>query len=120
MTMTSISDTTLQRLKLDSAKEIRDDATDFITQYYAVHHLQSIARSRPDLIEGDVIQAVCMILMNSRFSGKRQSLFLFRTAAETLGALMRAAEKAEGAYRALKDVLEKSSGLAVSPDSSLW
>jgi hypothetical protein len=95
MTMTSTSDATLQRLESDCDKKIRDDATDFISQYYAVCHLQSIARSRPDLIEGEVIRTVCDILTDSRFSGKRQSLFLFRVAAETLSALMNSAEKTD-------------------------
>ena len=110
-----IKDTNLKRLKALSEKEIKDKVSDYYTKYFAVYHLQSLVQSNPGIIDTGTIVTIQDLLKDPQYSKKRQGLFIFRQAAETLGAvIIHSDEKhlAEMALSALKNVLKTTTGYA--------
>jgi len=103
----------LERLKADSETEIRDETADLTTRLYAIHHLNSAIRQNPGLVDSETIFILRDILKNPRLAAKRQSLFFFRIAAETL-CLVRMAcrdrKLRDLAFSALKDVMAATTG----------
>jgi len=103
----------LERLKSDSANEIRDETADLTTRLYAIHHLNSAIRQNPALVDSDTIFILRDIIKNSRLAAKRQSLFFFRIAAETLCSVMiecRERHLSDLAFSALKNVMAAATG----------
>ena len=105
--------TYLANLKIDSEREIRDASADLTTRLYAVHHLNSALRQNPGLFDTETIMVLRDVLKDSRLAAKRQSLFFFRLAAETLCSALvhcRAGYLADFALAALKDVMANTCG----------
>ncbi|KGM38326.1 hypothetical protein JY97_16930 [Alkalispirochaeta odontotermitis] len=103
----------LAKLKADSATEIRDETADLTTRLYAIHHLNSAIRQNPALVDSDTIFILRDIIKNSRLAAKRQSLFFFRIAAETLCSVMTESRKrplSDLAFSALKNVMAAATG----------
>ena len=110
-----IKDSNVNRLKALSEKEIKDNVSDYYTKYFAVYHLQSLAQSNPGIIDQETIVTIQDLLKDPQYSRQRQGLFIFRQAAETLGAvIIHSDEKylAEMALSALKNVLKTTTGYA--------
>jgi len=110
-----IKDINIKRLKALSEKEIKDKVSDYYTKYFAVYHLQSLAQSNPGIIDPETIVIIQDLLKDPQYSGKRQGLFIFRQAAETLGAIIIHSDEeylAETALSALKNVLKTTTGYA--------
>ena len=74
----------LENLKTDSERELKDEATDYLTRYYALHHIRSLIGKMPELADSKIIFSLRDVLMDTRFLHQRQSLFFYRIAAETL------------------------------------
>jgi len=110
-----IKDINVKRLKALSEKEIKDNVSDYYTKYFAVYHLQSLAQSNPGIIDQETIVTIQDLLKDPQYSGRRQGLFIFRQAAETLGAIIIHSDEkflAEMALSALKNVLKTTTGYA--------
>jgi len=110
-----LKNTYLKRLRKDSEDEVKDKITGYYTKYFAVHHLQTLAKSNPCILDQETIQILESLLKDNEFSEQRQSLFLFRQAAETLTAIVQHANGhpiARQAFSALKDILGTTSGHA--------
>ncbi len=110
-----IKDSNVNRLKALSEKEIKDNVSDYYTKYFAVYHLQSLAQSNPGIIDQETIVTIQDLLKDPQYSKKRQGLFIFRQAAETLGAIIIHSDEkflAEMALSALKNVLKTTTGYA--------
>jgi len=110
-----IKDSNVKRLKDLSEKEIKDKVSDYYTKYFAVYHLQSLAQSNPGIIDQETIVTIQDLLKDPQYSRQRQGLFIFRQAAETLGAvIIHSDEKCltEIALSALKNVLKTTTGFA--------
>ena len=74
----------LENLKANSEKELKDTATDYVTQYYALHHIRSLVEKMPELVDLHLISSLQAVLLDTRFLHQRQSLFFYRIAAEAL------------------------------------
>ncbi len=110
-----IKDINVKRLKALSEKEIKDKVSDYYTKYFAVYHLQSLAQSNPGIIDQETILTIQDLLKDPQYSGQRQGLFIFRQAAETLGAIIIHSDEkylAEMALSSLKNVLKTTTGYA--------
>ena len=83
-TESHLKESYLAKLKVDSEREIRDESSDLTTRLYAIHHLNSALRHNSDLVDSVTVFALRDILKDSRLAVKRQSLYFFRVAAETL------------------------------------
>jgi hypothetical protein len=110
---TQLKESYLGRLKADSEEEIRDERSDFMTRYYALHHLYSVIVDNPDLVDARTISILRETIKDSRLAGKRQHLFYCRIAAETLCSIMVRC-KDDGlhdlAFSALKNVMANTTG----------
>jgi hypothetical protein len=71
----------LANLKTDSERELKDAATDYVTQYHALHHIRSLVVKMPDLVDSRLITSLRDVLLDTRFLHQRQSLFFYRIAA---------------------------------------
>jgi hypothetical protein len=78
----------LDNLKTESVREIKDEATDYIARYQALHHLQSVIKTNPDLVDSRVVLVLRDVLKDTRFLHQRQSLFFYRMAAEALSSIL--------------------------------
>gem|GEM_PF-165673 len=110
-----ILQTYLTQLRQESLTEIRDTATRFFTKYHAVHHLHTIIAQYPAQADSECIAALQAVLTSPEFAHQRQSLFLYRMAAETLAGVLAAAPsrgQARQALDALETVLACTSGHA--------
>ncbi|MBW2589981.1 MAG: SidJ-related pseudokinase [Deltaproteobacteria bacterium] len=110
-----IKDSNVNRLKVLSEKETKDNVSDYYTKYFAVYHLQSLSQSNPGIIDQETIVTIQDLLKDPQYSEKRQGLFIFRQAAETLGAIIIHSDEkylAETALSALKNVLKTTTGYA--------
>ncbi len=107
--------THLTQLRQESLTEIRDTATQFFVKYHAVHHLHTIFAQDPSQADSECIAALQAVLTSPEFAHQRQSLFLYRMAAEALTGLFAAAssrKQARQALNALEAVLACTSGHA--------
>ena len=103
----------LENLKTDSEKEVNDEATDYVTKYYALHHIRSLVKKEPELIDLRIISTLRDVLMDTRFLHQRQSLFFYRMAAEALCSIVvycRDRSLAERTFSVLKHLLAATSG----------
>ena len=110
-----IKNSNVKRLKALSEKEIKDNVSDYHTKYFAIYHLQSLAQSNPGIIDQETIVTIQDLLKDPQYSGRRQGLFIFRQAAETLGAIIIHSDEkflAEMALSAMKSVLKTTTGYA--------
>ncbi len=110
-----MKDTSLERQKTLSEVEIKDNASDFTTKYFAVYHLQCLARAHPEVIGPETIFTLAGLLKNPGFSSQRRGFFLFRLAADTLASVIVHATgepTADQALSALKGVLGSTTGHA--------
>ena len=109
----NLKDTYLNSLKIESEREIRDEATDYLTRYHALHHIRSIIKKEPDLIDTRIIFALRDAIKDTRFLHQRQSLFYYRIAAEALSLIpvfSRDRSLADQALAALKYLLSSTAG----------
>ena len=103
----------LAKLKVDSEREIKDESSDLTTRLYAIHHLNSAIRQNSDLIDTQTVFVLRDIFKDSRLAAKRQSLYFFRIAAETLCTVLvhcRDKELADLAFAALKEIMATTTG----------
>jgi hypothetical protein len=87
----------------------------FTAMLYAVFELQTLAREHPLLIDRRTVSALDDLFRDERLGGLRQSLFLFREAADTLCALISAKgapQIAEHSLACLENVLRTAEGPA--------
>ncbi|MDX2501317.1 MAG: SidJ-related pseudokinase [Deltaproteobacteria bacterium] len=108
-----LKETYLNNLKTDSEREIKDEATDYTTRYYALHHLRSTIKKMPGLIDTRLIFTLQDVLKDTRFSRQRQSLFYYRIAAEALSSILiysRDRSLAECVLAGLKTLLSTTTG----------
>ena len=45
----------LDNLKSDPEREVKDEATDYVSKYYALHHIRSLVQKKPELIDFHLI-----------------------------------------------------------------
>ena len=105
--------TYLEKLKTESVREVNDEATDYITRYQALHHIQSVIKRNPGLIDPHIIFTLQDVLKDTRFLNQRQSLFFYRMAAEALSLVLvhsRSKSLADSAFFSLKTLLSETSG----------
>jgi hypothetical protein len=103
------------RLRRQSQRELCDDATDFMTKFLALHHIQSLASGHPTLLDPETVRLVGRILLERKFKRQRQGYFFYRQAAETLRSIViHASEPALGdlAYGSLITALRATDGSA--------
>jgi hypothetical protein len=103
------------RLRRESQHELNDTATDFMTKFLALQHIQALAATHPNLLDADTVRLIGNLLLGRRFNGQRQGYFFFRKAAETLQTVVGHASEpglVDLAYRAMVDALRKTSGSA--------
>ena len=108
-----LKETYLANLKVESESEIRDESSDLTTRLYAIHHLESALSQNPGLIDAHTVSVLGEVLKDSRLAVKRQSLFFFRIAAETLCSILvkcRDENLADLALSALEDVMATTTG----------
>lgn len=94
---------------------LKNSAADFTAKYYAVCHLQSLAEKSTNVIQGGTMLTLTELMKDPKLAGKRQSLFLFRQAAETLTGVIihgRDPEQALEALSALISVIRTAGGHA--------
>jgi hypothetical protein len=109
----NLKETCLENLKTESEREIKDEATDYIAKYQALHHIQQIIKRNPGLIDSRIISALQEVLNDTRFLHQRQSLFFYRMAAEALSSILVHSPNrslADGALSSLKSLLSTASG----------
>jgi hypothetical protein len=110
-----LKNTYLERLRKNSKEAIKDKITGYYTKYFAVHHLQTLAKSNPCILDQETIKILESLLKDNEFSDQRQCFFLFRQAAETLTVIVQHANGhpiARQAFSALKNILNSTSGHA--------
>ena len=103
----------LENLKTDSEKELKDGAADYVTQYYALHHIRSLVAKMPDLVDFRLISSLQAVLSDTRFLHQRQSLFFYRIAAEALCSVVvhcRARHLVDRTFAVLQNLLAATSG----------
>jgi len=108
-----LKETYLENLKTDSEKELKDEATDYVTKYYALHHIRSMIKKMPELIDFRLISTLRDVLIDPRFLHQRQSLFFYRSAAEALSSVVvycRDKSLADLTFSELKHILATTSG----------
>ncbi|MFP3869899.1 MAG: SidJ-related pseudokinase [Syntrophobacteria bacterium] len=115
MEKTGMKELDVRRQRAVSEHEIKDAAADFLTKYYAVYHLQCLARRHPQCIDSETIVTLETLLKDPEFSQQRRGLFLFRQAAEALAAIIVNSKRGPmppEAFVALKRVLSTTGGHA--------
>jgi len=103
----------LANLKTDSERELKDAATDYVTQYHALHHIRSLVGKMPDLVDSRLITSLRDVLLDTRFLHQRQSLFFYRIAAEALSSIVvysRERSLVERTFAVLQNILATASG----------
>lgn len=110
-----MKDTDIERQKTVSEDEIKDKTFDFTTKYFAVYHLQCLAKSHPEIIGPETIYTLEGLLKDPGLSRQRRSFFLFRLAADTLASIIihsNGKPMADQALSALESVLATTTGHA--------
>ena len=108
----------LERINAISPWALKDRAIRFTEKFYAVYHLHTLAQSCPELFDDEAVASLQRLLKDAGLVQMRQSLFLFREAADTLSALVAQYDRpgavggARKAYAALLDVLGSTRGHA--------
>jgi hypothetical protein len=82
--------TASQSTKAHAEQALVDDRFDFIAKYQAVTDLRDLARNTPRVLDTATIVALERLIRSDRFSGVRQSYFLFREAAAVMRDMIRA------------------------------
>ena len=103
----------LAKLKVESEREIKDESSDLTTRLYAIHHLNSAIRQNSDLVDTHTVVVLRDLLKDSRLAAKRQSLYFFRIAAETLCMVLihcRDKKLTDLAFSALKEIMATTTG----------
>ena len=109
------NDLELERQKALSEEQIQDKACDFSERYFAVYHLQCLARTHPAVISAETLCALQGLLKDPGFSHQRRGFFLCRLAADTLASVMVHADTqslADRAFASLKELLLTTAGHA--------
>jgi hypothetical protein len=105
----------LKQLNSDPEKEIADRATGYMAKLYALYELQALAEEHPELIDTETVDTLKNFLRSPALAQMRQSLFLFREAADTLCAVISATYPSPLAHRALsglRSILRHITGAA--------
>jgi hypothetical protein len=82
----NLDDLILQRE--ESENQIRNPATDFMTRYYAVCHLQMMARDHTRVLTAETVSVLKTLLKNKTYACQRRGFILFRQTAETLATVI--------------------------------
>jgi hypothetical protein len=104
-----------KRLLEDSIRDINNPSTDFISLYFAVGYLQTIAEKDPEIMTIGVIETLGELLQDRRYEKERRGFFLYRLAADTLKALIVRSHHmylGKEAYKNLIYTLNETSGYA--------
>lgn len=91
----------LERIRRDPSRELADRATVFTATFYAVYELHMLAGDQPELIDAETTAVLEELLKNSTLGEMRQSLFLFREAADTLCTVIAKTHPSQQAAHAL-------------------
>jgi hypothetical protein len=97
-------------LKNQAEAALDDTRFDFIATYHAVADLRRLARTNPEILDGQTIGAIERLLQGQAFREVRQAYFLFREAASVMTDMAIAPEGnglGKKALSSLKRLLQK-------------
>ena len=106
-----LSNHNLKRDLYLSENALTDSNYDFTAKFMAVHSLQDLVESSPEVIRPGTIALLEKVLTDYEFSHQTQAYFLYKEVANTLcSVIIKSEQLADAALAALKSLLGKTSG----------
>jgi hypothetical protein len=78
----------LEKERLDAEVYLTEKRSDFVTTYMTVSNLQFIIEHHPEIISKNTANALLCVLEGKEHASQRQAYFLYKKAADALGAIL--------------------------------
>jgi hypothetical protein len=78
----------LEKERLDAEAYLTEKRSDFVTTYMAVSNLQFIIQQHPEILNKNTVNALLCVLEGKEHASQRQIYFLYKKAADALGAII--------------------------------
>lgn len=100
-----------ERERIDSETALIDKAYDFQAKFIALHYLQSLTESHPEVINLKTISILRKVLIDSEFKHQTQAYFMYKEVANTLCSIVIHSDQlAYQALNTLRYLLRDTSG----------